>query len=169
MIFRGLLLASLGTFALLVVCGCIGLYGQPTESKSLPAGVYKALAADESAYCAQFLGDFKKGCRQNFRAALTWREIQVSPAQNAILIELRNIMGACGSAGCTVYVFVQRANGTFVQVLGKQGDVGELGRITVLRTTTKDHYDIQKTWRDGKTHTIYEWDGLRYSALQSPE
>jgi hypothetical protein len=121
------------------------------------------LASDEKAYCEQFLGAFKKGCRQDFRSDLVWREIEVSPTQTGFLIELHNVMGECGSAECTLYVFLWQPNGKFTQVLGTQGDVGELGRITVLKTVNKGHYDIKKTWLDGKTNTICKWDGLRYS------
>jgi len=152
----------------LVMLGCIGLNGQTPEPKRLAAGIYSALASDETAYCAQFLGSFKKGCRQTFRASLIWREIEVSPTQPAILIELHDVLGQCGSAGCTLYVFLrQQSTGKYIQVLGTHGEVGDLARIGVLKTTTKDYYDVQKTWHDGKTHTVYKWNGLRYAAVQA--
>lgn len=78
-------------------------------------------------------------------------------------------MGQCGSAGCTLYLFVLQSDGKVTQVLGPQGDIGELGRITVLKTLTEGHYDIEKKWSDGKTSTIYKWHGLRYSAMKSPD
>jgi hypothetical protein len=150
----------------LAMFGCIGLNGQTAAPKRLPAGIYSALASDETAYCAQFLGSFKKGCRQTFRANLIWREIEVSPTQSAILIELHDVLGQCGSAGCTLYIFLQRQpTGTYIQVLGTHGEVGDLARISVLKTTTKGHYDVQKTWHDGNTHTVYKWNGLRYVAV----
>jgi hypothetical protein len=169
MVSRGMtVLVGLG-FVAFVACGCLGLYAETAESEGVPASVYKALAADERAYCDQFLGDFKKGCRETFRAHLIWREIEVSPVQNGMLVELHNIVGECGSAGCTLYIFVQRPDGKFVQVLGTQGDVGDLTNVTVSKTITNDHYDIAKTWRGGKTHTIYKWNGLRYSAAETPD
>ncbi len=168
--YRALSLRFLFGLVALAIFGCVGLSGHTVESKRLPAGIYRALASDETAYCAQFLGSFKKGCRQTFRDALIWREIEVSPTQRAILIELHDVLGQCGSAGCTLYIFLwQRPTERYLQVLGTQGDVGELARISVLKTTTKDHYDLQKTWREGKTHTVYKWNGLRYAAVQAPE
>jgi hypothetical protein len=41
---------------------------------------------------------------------------------------------------------------------------GALGEIKVLKDITKGHYNIQKTWHDGKTQTLYLRDGLRYAA-----
>jgi hypothetical protein len=73
-------------------------------------------------------------------------------------------MGACGTAGCSLYLFVQQPDAKFVQILGTNGETGALGDIRVLKDITKGHYAIQKTWRDGKTRTIYSWDGARYSA-----
>jgi hypothetical protein len=55
-----------------------------------------------------------------------WREVELSPQERAaFLIENHNI-GACGSAGCTLYVFVQEWNAKFVQILSTTGDVGDL-------------------------------------------
>jgi hypothetical protein len=130
----------------------------------MPPGVLKVLATDEKEYCDRFLGDFRKGCDQNFRANLLWRQFRITPSgQTAILVEIRN-MGFCGSAGCSLRLFVQQPDGEFIQVLGTQGDAGTLARIEALRTVTNDHYDIQKTWADGKTRTIFQWNGVRYSA-----
>jgi len=145
-----------------VACLCTSLQGHDEKSKSLPSGVLSALAGDENAYCEQFLGDYKKGCHQTFRANLLWLELKIAPTeQAAILVENHNI-GACGSAACTLYLFVQQPNAKFVQVLRTNGDTGALGDIKVLNEVTNGHYNIQKTWRDGKTQTLYLWDGLRY-------
>jgi len=135
-----------------------------TEAKPLPSGVLKALAADEAEYCDQFEDDFKKGCEEMFRINLMWRELPVAPrGLSAILVENRN--GAfCGSAGCALSLFIQQPDAEFAQTLGKDGDVGTLDRVAVLKTITDGHYNIQKTWADGKTHTIYRWRGSRYSA-----
>jgi hypothetical protein len=42
--------------------------------------------------------------------------------------------------------------------------VVNLDEVKVLKTIREGHYDIQKTWADGKTHTIYRWTGGQYSA-----
>ena len=135
-----------------------------TEEKPLPAGVLKALLADEAEYCDGFEDDFKKGCEETFRTNLMWRELPVAPrGLPAILVENRNA-GFCGSAGCALGLFIQRPDTQFDQTLEKDGEVGNLDRVTVLKTTTESHYNLQKTWADGKTHTIYRWRGSRYSA-----
>jgi hypothetical protein len=145
----------------LVASAWMPTYG--TNSNSLPPGVLKALAVDEKSYCEQFLGDRQKGCHQTFRANLSWLELEVVPAQPpAILVENHNV-GECGSLGCSLYLFVQQPDATFVQVLGMHGETGTLGDIRVLKEMTKGHYNIQKVWRDGKTHTLYLWNGMRYS------
>jgi hypothetical protein len=134
------------------------------KPKSLPSGVLQALVRDEKDYCDQFSGEFKKNCKQTFRANLMWREVELSPqGRAAFLIENHNI-GACGAAGCTLYVFLQQRNAKFVQILGTTGDVGDLDSVIVLKSASGGYYDIQKTWRDGTTETIYRWDGKRYSA-----
>lgn len=131
------------------------------KSKSLPSGVLQALAAHEKDYCYQF--SFKN-CRQTFQANLLWDELVVSPqGQTAILVENRNI-GFCGSAGCALYLFLQRRDMTFVQVLGAYGEVGALDKVKVLKSVSGGYYNLQKTWRDGKTRTIYGWDGERYTS-----
>jgi hypothetical protein len=143
---------------------CMTLHGANAKSKSLPPGVLRALAEDENDYCEQFLGDYKKGCHQTFQANLLWLELEIAPSEQvAILVENHNL-GACGSAGCSLYLFVQLPDAKFVQVLGTDGESGALGDIKVLKDITKGHYNIQKTWRDGKTQTLYLWDGRRYSA-----
>jgi hypothetical protein len=153
---------TLGIVAL-VTCACVAIHAADAKPKNLPPGVLVALARDQKDYCAQFLGDYKKGCRQTFQANLLWLELDVTPSgEAAILVENHN-MGACGSAGCTLYLFVRRPEAKFVQVLGTHGDVGELGAVSVLKEITKGHYNIQKTWRDGKTQSLYFWDGSRYS------
>jgi hypothetical protein len=135
-----------------------------TEVKPLPPGILEALAADETEYCDEFEDDFKKGCEETFRVNLMWRELPVAPrGLPAILVEDRNI-GFCGSAGCALSLFIQQPDAQFAQTLGRNGDVGTLDRITVLETITDGHYNIQKTWADGKTHTIYRWRGSLYSA-----
>ncbi len=135
-----------------------------TELKPLPPRVLKALAADEAEYCDEFEDDFKKGCEETFRINLMWRELPVAPrGLPAVLVENRNT-GFCGSAGCALSLFIQQLDAQFTQTLGKDGDVGALDRVTVLKTITDGHYNIQKTWADGKTHTIYRWRGSRYSA-----
>ncbi len=138
--------------------------GEPSSANSLPAGVLRKLRAVERQYCEDQFGDkFKKGCDKKFEAHLKWLEVSVSPTgQTAILIENQNL-GFCGSAGCALYLFVQQADASFVQVLGSEGDVGTLKRLTVLKKITNGHYDIQKTWADGKTHTIYRWNSSQYS------
>jgi hypothetical protein len=147
----------------LVACICLSLPANDAKSKALPSGVLKALAGAEADYCDQFLGDFKKGCHETFRANLLWSELKLTPSgQKGILVESMNT-GECGSAGCDLFLFVLQPDGKFAQVFGPHGDTGTLERIEVLKSVTKDHYDIQKTWADGKTHTIYQWNGRRYS------
>jgi transglycosylase-like protein len=135
-----------------------------TEAKPLSSGVLKALAADEAEYCDEFEHDFKKGCEETFQSNLIWRELPIAPrGLPAILVENRNI-GFCGSAGCTLWLFIQQPDAQFAQILGEDGEVGALATVTILKTITNGHYNIQKTWADGKTHTIYRWRGSRYSA-----
>jgi hypothetical protein len=96
-----------------------------------------------------------------------WDELVVTPqGRTAILVENHNI-GACGSAGCTLYLFLQRQDMAFVQVLGAYGEVGALHQVNAMKSVSGGYYNIQKTWRDGKTRTIYGWDGERYSAYKS--
>jgi len=147
----------------LVMCFCVSLQADSTKTKRLPPGIIKALAGEEKDFCDQFLGDYNKGCHQKFRSKLLWRELKVAQqGRTAILVENHN-MGFCGSAGCSLYLFALQADANFIQVLGKIGDVGALDSITILKTISAGHYDIQKMWRDGKTRTVYRWDGQRYS------
>jgi hypothetical protein len=141
----------------LVTCCCMSLHGDSPKSKGLPPGVLKALASAEKAYCDHF--EDKKGCHRTFRVNLSWRELVITPSgQKAFLVE--NGV-SCGSAGCALSLFVQQPDAKYVQVLG---EVGTLASVRVLKTVTKDHYNVQKIWHDGKTQTLYLWDGLRYSA-----
>ena len=136
------------------------------KSKSLPPGVLKALAADEKEYCDDVLGELKKGCHQTFRANLSWLELVITPSEQTAILVLDENRGSCGSAGCGLSLFVQQPDAKYTQVLG--WEVGTLQSIDVLKTVTKNHYNIQKTWRDGKTRTLYMWDGRRYSAEAAP-
>jgi hypothetical protein len=52
---------------------------------------------------------------------------------------------------------------TFTQVLGADGGLGTLKRVTVSKRITNGHYDIRVIWSDGKTHSLYQWDGWHYS------
>ena len=147
-----------------VACCWLSLQADSTKAHSLPPGVIKALAADEKDYCDQVLGDLKKSCHQAFRANLLWRELVIAPSgQTAFLVENKNA-GYCGSAGCALYLFIRQPDREFVQVLAADGEVGTLATVRVLRTVTNRHYDIQKTWKDGKTKTLYRWDGEGYAA-----
>jgi len=154
----------IGTVGSLVLLVCnLFLQGNTMKSEDLPSGVLKALASNEKDYCDQFLGNFKKGCRQTFRSNLTGRQLIITPSgRTAILIENRNV-GTCGSSGCSIYLFVQESRGDFLQILGDARETGTLESFKVLPSSTKDHYNIQKIWRDGKTKEIYQWDGRRYS------
>ena len=133
-------------------------------SKGLPEGVLKALASDAKEYCEdQFAEGFRKGCSKKFEAHLRWRELSITPSgEFAVLVENNNT-GYCGSGGCALYLFVQGKNGRFIQVLGSQGGLGALERVTVLTTITNGHFDIRVTWSVPKGHSVYKWDGSRYS------
>jgi hypothetical protein len=86
----------------------------------------------------------------------------ISPSgQTAVLVKNGE---SCGTAGCALLLFVQQKEGSFVQVLGTDGEAGTLSSVEVLKTITKGHYDIQKTWHDRETQTRYQWDGARYSS-----
>jgi hypothetical protein len=136
---------------------------QKLESKQLPPGVLKALAPQAKAYCDQFLGSFKKGCHETFRTKLRWRQLVVTQSNNvAFLVEDDNT-GACGSAGCALFLFGPKES-HFVQILGTQGDVGTLEEIHVLKTSTNGYYDVQKSWKSSHGVTAYRWNGQRYTA-----
>ena len=138
------------------------LLAQAEKTKSLPSGTLSALASDEAAYCDQYLDEWKKSCHQTFRSNLRWHEVVITPSgQTAILVENHNL-GSCGSAGCSLYLFLQQQDEKFIQILDKHGETGALDEIERLKTLTNGHYDLQKTWRDGQTKTIYRWNGKRY-------
>jgi hypothetical protein len=148
----------------LVMC-CLSLHGDSPTSKHLPPGVLKALALAEKAYCDHF--EDKTGCHRTFRGNLAWHELVIAPSgQTAFLVENRE---SCGSAGCALSLFLKQPDAKYVQVLGTGGEIGTLESVSVLKTVTGDHYNIQKTWHDRKTQTLYLWDGLRYSAQPSPD
>lgn len=135
-----------------------------TASQSMPQGVLKPLAADEKEYCDQFLEDFKKGCREKFRANLNWRELQITPSgKTAVLVENKNT-GFCGSAGCSLTLFALQSDEKFVQILGTHGEVGALANVKTLKTLTNGYFDLQKKWHDGKTQTTCQWNGSWFSA-----
>lgn len=117
----------------------------------------KELASDEKEYCERFLGSYKKGCHETFRANLAWRDLEITPGgQAAILVENKT---SCGIAGCALYLFVQQKSGRFTQVLGADGGLGTVRRVTVLKKITNGHYDIRVTWSDGRSYSDYQWDG----------
>jgi hypothetical protein len=132
--------------------------------QTLPTGVLKQLAPEEKEYCEDQYGDrFKKGCDTEFAANLLWCELSIAPSGlSAILVENHNL-GFCGAGGCALYIFVQRKDTSFTQVLGADGGLGTLKRVAVLKKITNGHYDIRITWSDGKTHSVYQWDGSHYS------
>ena len=137
-------------------------------AQGLPKGVAKAMSGDEKIFCDLWLGSYRKGCHRKFRENLWWRQVLITPSgQAAFLVDNRN-MSFCGSAGCALYLFKQESNGRFSQILGRDGDVGNLARFKVLEATTEGYYDLQKTWADGQSTTVYRWDGKRYSIAQSP-
>ncbi|HEY4838082.1 MAG TPA: hypothetical protein VIH72_05720 [Candidatus Acidoferrales bacterium] len=141
----------------------ISLPQHDSKSKALPSGVLAALARDEKDYCDQFSGSFRNGCQRTFRESLSWREVVITPSgRKAVLVENGKV---CGSGGCTVYLFVEQPDAKFLQVLGTQGEVGEPDNVSILASVVKGYFNIQKTWRDGKTQTLYVWNGKRYAAL----
>jgi hypothetical protein len=129
--------------------------------RNLPEGVLQRLAGDAKEYCEdQFAEGSRLGCRRKFIASLRWRELSITRSgETAILVENDNT-GYCGSGGCPLYLFVQQTDRKFTQVLD---GLGTLERVTVLKKTTKGHFDIQVTWSDSETHSIYQWDGSQYS------
>lgn len=133
--------------------------------KSLAPEVLKGLRNYQMQYCEDQFGEkFRKDCGKKFAANLKWVELSIMPSgKTAILVENRNI-GFCGTAGCSLYLLVRDANGSFIQVLGRDGEVGTISRVTLLKDVTDDHYDLRITWSDGKTHSLYRWNGLRYTS-----
>src|ERR1700730_11973324 len=136
----------------------------PSAAKTLPEGVLKGLAHEAKEYCEdQFVEGFRKGCETKFAAHLRCRELSITPSgESAILVENDNT-GYCGSGGCALYLFVRRTDKEVTQVLGSQGGLGRLERISVMKKITKGHYDIQVAWSGRKTRKVYQWDGSQYS------
>ena len=132
-------------------------------AKDLPHGVLKALAAEAQEYCEeQFEQGFRKGCENKFAEHLRWCELAITPSgQTAVLVENDNL-GFCGSGGCALYLLVQQKDAKFTQVLASHGGVGTIERVTVLKKTTRGHYDIQVMWNDRKSRSVYQWDGSQY-------
>jgi len=137
----------------------------PVASGNLPQGVLKApqLANEEKEYCDSVRN--KSGCHDAFRAKISWRELRITPSGTvAILTEITN-EESCGSSGCSLYLFLKRPDGNFVQILG-DGDIGSLNQVSVLKSITNGYYDLQKTESDGKTRDNYRWKGSRYVLQQ---
>jgi hypothetical protein len=137
----------------------------PTEPKALPGAILAGLVHAQEVYCEdQFGNKHKKGCDKKFASHLQWSKVVIAPGgETAILAENQN-QGFCGSARCALYLVVQKADGSYAQILGKQGDVGTLERFAVLKEISKRHFNIQVTWSDGKGHSTYSWNGTRYAA-----
>jgi len=133
------------------------------SSPSLPKGVLTALAHDANTYCEdQFAEGYREGCHGKFAGHLRWRELTITPSgQAAILVENDNL-GFCGVGGCDLYLFVQRKNGSFAQVLGGNGGLGTLERVSVSKKLNNGHYNIRVRWSDGKTYSTYEWADSQY-------
>lgn len=151
------------TLALFVALNC-EQQAVPSTAKIPPEGVLKGLAPEAKEYCEdQFVEGSREGCETKFAAHLRWRELSITPSgQTAVLVENDNL-GFCGSGGCALYLFVQQKGTKFTQVLGSNGGLGTLDRVSVMKKITKGHYDIQVTWSDRKTRSIYQWDGSQYS------
>lgn len=151
-------------FGALALLNCPLPQTDRTPPHTLPTGVLKQLAGEAKEYCEdQFAEGFRKGCEKKFAAHLRWRELSITPSgKSAILVENDNL-GFCGSGGCALYLFVQQKSMKFTQVLGSEGGLGTLERVTVLKKITNGHYDIRVTWSDAKTHSVYQWDGSQYS------
>jgi hypothetical protein len=135
------------------------------RTKSLAPEMLRALKNYQKEYCEdQFVEGFRKDCGKKFAANFKLVKLLITPTgRTAILVENRNI-GFCGSAGCSLYLLVEQADASFIQILGTGGDVGTINRVTVLKAVTAGHYDLRITWSDGKTHSIYRWNGSRYSS-----
>ena len=156
----------LSTIALsaLTLLNCPIPQADHSAPQALPTGVLKQLAGEAKEYCEdQFEEGFREGCEKKFAAHLRWRKLSITPAgESAILVENDNA-GFCGSSGCALYLFVQQKGLKFTQVLGSEGGLGTLERVRVLKKITNGHYDIRVTWKDAKTHSVYQWDGSQYS------
>lgn len=146
-----------------MILWCVPLsHANESHAKPLPPGVLQAMANDEKEYCNQSTEGLTNTCREKFRANLLWRTLELTPGKRiGFLVENHNL-GACGTAGCSLYLFVEEKKGSFIQVLGQDGDVGYLESIAVLTSITTGHFDILKVWADGKNRTIYTWSERRY-------
>jgi hypothetical protein len=132
--------------------------------QNLPEGVLRQLAGVAKEYCEdQFEEGFRRGCHKKFLTNLRWRELSIIPSgRPGILVENDNT-GYCGSGGCALYLFVRQTDNEFTQVLGSQGGLGRLENVAVLDAIAKGHFDICVTWSSQEGHSIYQWDGSKYS------
>lgn len=101
-----------------------------------------------------------KECDAEFRKAITYRKVTLSPrGQEGIVVELRG-GPFCGSGGCTGYL-LRRTNEGF-----KEEGVGFTGiaALKVGKTTTNGFYDLisLSEKRYGGTDDTYKWDGSKY-------
>ena len=120
------------------------------------------MAGEEKDSCCHACGTDKSICREKFRQNLVWRTLSITPSgETATLVESGNI-GDCGSAECSLLLFVAAPKNAFVQVLGKSGDTGDVAQFKISEVLTNGHYDLQQTWTNGLTVTLYKWDGKRY-------
>ncbi len=133
----------------------------PVTSANFPQGLLKApeLVNEEKGYCEET--KIRSDCHKDFWAHLVWRELRITPSGTvAFLVEDKNEF-YCGSAGCSLYLFLKRPDGSFAQILG-DGDIGGLNQVKVLKSIKNNYYDLQKTERDGKTQEIYRWKDSSY-------
>ena len=135
-----------------------------STGRTLPEGVLKGLAGEAKDYCEdQFVEGFRKGCATKFAVHLRWRELPITPSgETAVLVENDNL-GFCGSGGCALYLLARRKDTKFTQVLGSNGGLGTLDRVSVMKKTTKGYYNIEVMWSDRITRSVYQWDGSQYS------
>jgi hypothetical protein len=153
----------IATFTLMS-CFCIPVRGNSAESGTLPPGVVKALAKYEKEYCEEFLGEFRKGCHQKFRANLLWQPLVITQSgQTAFLVENRNsgFGGVRSISLCPTVEGEIRSNPRNIRGHGNR-DPRKHRSFECGHERPLQH---SKTWRDGKTCTLYLWDGARYSSL----
>lgn len=136
----------------------------PATANRLPPGIFRTLAPEVKEFCEdQFTEGLRKDCEKKFASHLRWRDLNITPSgQSATLVENSNI-GFCGQGGCALYLFVARKDASFVQILGSRGGLGTLERVAVSTNATRGYYDLSVTWSDGKTRSVYRWDGSQYS------
>jgi hypothetical protein len=139
--------------------------GQHMGAEGLPGGVLSALRGARTFWCEDQYGDKRaKGCGSKFNSHLKWTRIVISPdGETGILMESQNV-GSCGSGGCALYLCVEREGGKYRQVLGTDGGLGDLERVSVLKRTTKGHFDLRVGWRSSKGQSIYRWNGKYYDS-----